>query len=383
MINSGVIHMTSSHDYRQLLDNLTNAVVLLDSSLAVVYANTAAESLLEVSSQQMISRPFNHYFYESEKAIEKIREVLVYGNEYTKRKALWRLHPHQQITVDYTVTPIANKQQILLEIQPLDRLLRISREEALLASQETTKNLVRGVAHEVKNPLGGIRGAAQLLSQELDTDELKEYTSIIIAETDRLRNLVDRMLGPLQTINNEPVNIHQVLEHVLTIICAEVGDKIIFSRHYDPSIPEFVGDSDMLIQATLNILRNSVQALLEQPSNTSPTIAIHSLVHRQFTIGRKHYPLVANIRIEDNGPGIPSDIIDDIFYPMISGRAEGTGLGLAISQQLITQHKGLIECHCGNGKTTFSVYIPLTTACTSPTLSMATSTTMPTTGLKK
>jgi two-component system, NtrC family, nitrogen regulation sensor histidine kinase GlnL len=383
MINSGVIHMTSSHDYRQLLDNLTNAVVLLDSSLAVVYANTAAESLLEVSSQQMINRPFNHYFYESEKAIEKIREVLVDGNEYTKRKALWRLHPHQQITVDYTVTPIANKQQILLEIQPLDRLLRISREEALLASQETTKNLVRGVAHEVKNPLGGIRGAAQLLSQELDTDELKEYTSIIIAETDRLRNLVDRMLGPLQTISNEPVNIHQVLEHVLAIICAEVGDKISFSRHYDPSIPEFVGDSDMLIQATLNILRNSVQALLEHPSNTSPTIAVHSLVHRQFTIGRKHYPLVANIRIEDNGPGIPSDIIDDIFYPMISGRAEGTGLGLAISQQLITQHKGIIECHCGNGKTTFSVYIPLTTASASPTFSTAISTKMPTTGLKK
>ncbi len=375
--------MTSSHDYRQLLDNLTNAVVLLDSSLAVAYANTAAESLLEVSSQQMINRPFNHYFYESEKAIEKIRDVLVDGNEYTKRKALWRLHPHQQITVDYTVTPIANKQQILLEIQPLDRLLRISREEALLASQETTKNLVRGVAHEVKNPLGGIRGAAQLLSQELDTDELKEYTSIIIAETDRLRNLVDRMLGPLQTISNEPVNIHQVLEHVLAIICAEVGDKITFSRYYDPSIPEFVGDSDMLIQATLNILRNSVQALLEQPNNTSPTIAIHSLVHRQFTIGRKHYPLVVNIRIEDNGPGIPSDIIDDIFYPMISGRAEGTGLGLAISQQLITQHKGLIECHCDNGKTTFSVYIPLTTASTSPTLSTAAETAIPTTGLKK
>jgi two-component system nitrogen regulation sensor histidine kinase GlnL len=370
--------MASSHDYRQLLDNLTNAVVLLDSSLAVTYANTAAESLLEVSSQQMINRPFNHYFYESDTAIEKIRGALTDGTEYTKRKVRWRLHPQQQITVDYTVTPIADKQQILVEIQPLDRLLRISREEALLASQETTKNLVRGVAHEVKNPLGGIRGAAQLLSQELDTEELKEYTSIIITEADRLRNLVDRMLGPLQTISNEPVNIHQVLEHVLAIIRAEIGDKITLSRHYDPSIPEFVGDSDMLIQATLNILRNSVQALLEQPSNTSPSITVHSSVHRQFTIGRKHYPLVVNIRIEDNGPGIPSDIIDDIFYPMISGRAEGTGLGLAISQQLITQHKGLIECNCSNGTTTFSVYIPLTSASTLPKFSTAYSTKAPT-----
>jgi two-component system nitrogen regulation sensor histidine kinase GlnL len=354
--------MTSPHDYRQLLDSLSNAVVLLDSSLAVVYANNAAESLLEVSSQQMINRSFTHYFYESDNATDKIRDALADGTKYTKRKIRWRLNPHQHITVDYTVTPVTNKQQVLIEIQPLDRLLRISREEALLASQETTRNLVRGVAHEVKNPLGGIRGAAQLLEQELDTDELKEYTSIIISETDRLRNLVDRMLGPLQTISNKSVNIHQVLEHVLTVIRVEVGDKIALSRHYDPSIPEFVGDSDMLIQAILNILRNSVQALLEQPTKTSPTIAIHSLVHRQFTIGRKHYPLVVNIRIEDNGPGIPDDIIDDIFYPMISGRAEGTGLGLAISQQLITQHKGLVECYCGNGKTTFSVYIPLTPA---------------------
>lgn len=375
-INNGVIHMTSSHDYRQLLDNLTNAVVLLNSSLAVVYANTAAESLLEVSSQQMINRPFGHYFYESNSAIEKIRGVLTDGAEYTKRKARWRLHPQQHITVDYTVTPIVNEQQVLIEIQPLDRLLRISREEALLASQETTKNLVRGVAHEVKNPLGGIRGAAQLLSQELDSEELKEYTSIIIAETDRLRNLVDRMLGPLQTINNQTVNIHQVLEHVLAVIGAEVGDNIALSRHYDPSIPEFIGDSEMLIQAILNILRNSIQALLEQPSNTSPTIAVHSLVHRQFTIGRKHYPLVVNIRIEDNGPGIPSEIIDDIFYPMISGRAEGTGLGLAISQQLITQHKGIIECNCRDGKTTFSVYIPLISASTSPQTSTTTSNTV-------
>jgi two-component system nitrogen regulation sensor histidine kinase GlnL len=351
--------MSRIYDYRQLLDSLTNAVMLLDKSLAIIYANTAAESLISISSQQMVNRHLSDCFYESGTALKQIEDALQENTQYTKRKASWCLHTNERITVDYTVTPFGNNQQILIEIQPLDRLLRISREEALLASQETTKNLVRGVAHEVKNPLGGIRGAAQLLEQELPSDELKEYTNIIIAETDRLRNLVDRMLGPLQSIADKPVNIHQVLEHVLAIIKAEVGERISLTRHYDPSIPELLGDNDMLIQAVLNILRNSVQALIEHTSNSSPTITIHTRVHRQFTIGRKHYPLVANIDIEDNGPGIPQDIIDDIFYPMISGRAEGTGLGLSISQQLITQHKGLIECRCDAGKTIFSIYIPL------------------------
>lgn len=349
----------ANHDYKQLLDSLTNAVILLDKSFHVAYANTAAESLLDVSSQQMTNNQLSCYFYESRDAIHKMREAFNDNAQYTKRKARWRLHSGQHITVDYTITPMANKQQTLIEIQPLDRLLRISRDESLLASQETTKNLIRGVAHEVKNPLGGIRGAAQLLDRELDTDDLKEYTHIIIAEADRLRNLVDRMLGPLQTMANEPVNIHQVLEHILTIISAETDGKIALVRHYDPSIPEFMGDKEMLIQAILNIIRNSVQALLEQFDNPTPTLTVHTSVHRQFTIGRKHHPLVAHICIEDNGPGIPKDIIDDIFYPMISGRAEGTGLGLAISQQLITQHKGLIECSCEPERTTFSIYIPL------------------------
>jgi len=351
--------MSQIYDYRQLLDSLTNAVILLDKTLAIIYSNAAAESLISISSQQMINRHLSDCFYESDIALKQIQDALQDNTQYTKRKASWCLHTNERITVDYTVTPFGNNQQILVEIQPLDRLLRISREEAVLASQETTRNLVRGVAHEVKNPLGGIRGAAQLLEQELPTDELKEYTHIIITETDRLRNLVDRMLGPLQNITHKSVNIHQVLEHVLAIIKAEVGEKITLVRHYDPSIPEFLGDSDMLVQAVLNVLRNSVQALIEHGSNPSPTITVHTRVHRQFTIGRKHYPLVANIDIKDNGLGISQDIIDDIFYPMISGRAEGTGLGLAISQQLITQHKGLIECRCDAGQTIFSIYIPL------------------------
>ncbi|MFT5117328.1 MAG: two-component system nitrogen regulation sensor histidine kinase GlnL [Kiritimatiellia bacterium] len=351
--------MPLTTDYKQLLDSLTTAVVLLNDSFQVIDINTAAESLLEVSSKQVANTTLNRYFHESADALEKLRDAVKDMSQYTKRKARWRLHSGKSITVDYTVTPLNERGQVLLEIQPLDRLLRISREETLLASQETTKNLMRGLAHEVKNPLGGIRGAAQLLDRELDTEELKEYTHIIIAESDRLRNLVDRMLGPQQRLELKPTNVHEVLERVIALMKAETAGQIAFVRDYDPSIPEIPGDSEMLIQAVLNIVSNAMQALLEQAHNASPAITLGTRIYRQFTIGRRHYPLVANINIEDNGPGIPQKIIDNIFYPMISGRAEGTGLGLSISQQLITQHRGLIECSSERGRTLFSIYLPL------------------------
>jgi len=263
------------------------------------------------------------------------------------------------VNVKHAGAYIPDKGQVVFEIQELDRLLRISREEALLASQATTKNLIRGLAHEVKNPLGGIRGAAQLLDRELQTEDLKEYTHIIMAEADRLRNLVDRMLGPRQPVDLKPTNLHEVLERIILIINAETEGKVLLKRNYDPSIPEVPGDIELLIQAVLNIVRNAVQALMGQPENKYPQIKLSTCIRRQFTIGRKHYPLICNISIEDNGPGIPQKIIDDIFYPMISGRAEGTGLGLAISQQLITQHNGLIECSSEPDQTIFSIYIPL------------------------
>lgn len=350
--------MAPISDYKQLLDSLTTAVVLLDSSFRVIDINTAAESLLEVSLKQVLDTSLSSYLHESIDALDKMRKSIEDMSQYTKRKARWRLHTGKRITVDYTVTPLNEKGQILIEIQPLDRLLRISREETLLASQETTKNLIRGLAHEVKNPLGGIRGAAQLLDRELHTEELKEYTHIIIAESDRLRNLVDRMIGPRQPLEFKPTNIHEVLERVIAVMNAETAGKILFTRNYDPSIPEIPGDAEMLIQAVLNVVRNAMQALFEQ-GNPEPKITLSTRIHRQFTIGRKHHPLIATINIEDNGPGIPQKIIEDIFYPMISGRAEGTGLGLAISQQLITQHNGLIECSSEPGQTIFSIYIPL------------------------
>lgn len=350
---------TSTPDYRQLLDNLTTAVVLVDASFEILHINSASESLLEISAQQMTGSPFSDYFHESAQSLERMKAALEEDAQYTKRKAKWKLHNGKYITVDYTVTPLQGQKQLLLEIEPLDRLLRISRDEALLASQETTKNLIRGLAHEVKNPLGGIRGAAQLLERELDNKELQEYTRIIMAESDRLRNLVDRMLGPRNMVQFTDTNIHEVLERVIAVINAETAGTILLKRNYDPSIPDIQGDVELLIQAILNIVRNAVQALSEETSNSSPQITLSTRVIRQFTIGRCHHPLVANITISDNGPGIPPDILKDIFYPMISGRAEGTGLGLAISQQLITQHSGLIECSSEPRKTDFSIYIPL------------------------
>lgn len=360
--------MNMSPDYKILLDNLTTAIIVADDQLHLVYMNLACEELLKISLNHLRGSSIQNLYHEihnheNSKSLEKAAQTLKNDSLYTKRRALWRLTNNETITVDYTVTPLLEANQILFEIQPLDRLLQISREETLIASQSTTRNLLRGLAHEVKNPLGGIRGAAQLLEKELeeisDDPDLKDYTNVIIAESDRLRNLVDRMLGPRQPIDFIDVNIHETLERVISLIYAETKGSITLDRNYDPSIPDIKGDLELLIQALLNIVRNATQALNSQPDNKAKTITISTRIQRQFTIGRKFYPLVACITITDNGPGIPIDIIEDIFYPMISGRAEGTGLGLSISQQLINQHKGLIECESELGNTHFSIYIPL------------------------
>lgn len=352
--------MVEQANFRQILDSLITAVIVLEDDLSIAHINASAEMLLSVSGEQLVGKPIQECFFETDGTPMSLSEALRENRNFTKRKARWSLHSHQEITVDYSVTPSPEMGKIILEVQPLDRLLRISREEALLSSQETSRNLIRSMAHEIKNPLGGIRGAAQLLSRELQDEDLDEYTRIIIDETDRLRNLVDRMLGPRTLPKNEETNIHEVLEHVAAVIKAEIGGAVKLRRDYDPSIPEVLGDKEMLIQATLNIVRNAVQALMENSNQERPPeVKLSTRVQRRYTIGRAHFPLVARIGIEDNGPGIPPEIIEDIFFPMITGRAEGTGLGLAISQNLIGQHNGLIECESEPGRTEFAIYLPL------------------------
>ncbi|MCW8195393.1 nitrogen regulation protein NR(II) [Proteobacteria bacterium 005FR1] len=354
--------MPQEPDFKLMLENLTSAVFLVDEQLAFRYINPAAEVLLGVSSEQVKGSPIVDHFFESDTALATMREAIELQHVYTKRQVTWQLPGGQPLTVDYSVAPLGENRGLLIEVQHLDRLLRISREEATTAAQETTRNLVRGMAHEIKNPLGGIRGAAQLLARELPDPSLEEYTNIIIQEADRLRNLVDKMLGPHRPADVEDINIHEVTERVAAIIRAESGGLLNIQRDYDPSIPPLPGDKEQLIQAILNVVRNAWEALEDAGMREDGEIRIRTRVQRQFTIGRFNHPLVCRIDVIDNGPGIPADIIEEIFYPMISGRAKGTGLGLAISQQLISQHLGMISCESRPGRTQFSIYIPITPA---------------------
>lgn len=357
--NADTKTMSTTANYRHLVDSLNTAIVLVDSQLRIQHMNPAAEMLLAISFSQVQESPLVHYFREGEHTGDEMKLAAEQSHNYTKRQAHWQLHNGQKLTVDYSVTPLPDGEGLTIEIHSLDRLLRISREEALISSQETTRNLVRSMAHEIKNPLGGIRGAAQLLERELSDKSLEEFTQIIISEVDRLKNLVDRMLGPRQPLQFTPSNIHEVLEHVASVIKVEAGEGIRLKRDYDPSIPEFPGDKEQLVQALLNIIRNAMQALQESGMGEQGEVIMRTRIQRQFTIGRIHHSLVCRVEIVDNGPGIPPELIEDIFYPMITGRAEGTGLGLAISQHLIQQHNGLIECSSRPGQTKFTIYLPL------------------------
>ncbi|MFT5083131.1 MAG: two-component system nitrogen regulation sensor histidine kinase GlnL [Lentisphaeria bacterium] len=343
---------------RQILDSLMTAVIVLDTDLNITYLNASAEVLFGVSSEHLVHKPISYCFSQNDGTPTSLEEALRENRNFTRRKTQWKLHNQTEITLDYTVTPAPEIGRITIEVQSLDRLLRISREEAWISSQETSRNLVRSMAHEIKNPLGGIRGAAQLLARELVEEEHGEYTRIIIEETDRLRDLVDRMLGPRTLPKRLDLNIHEVIEHVVSIVSLETQDAVDIKRDYDPSIPNICGDKAQLVQAFLNIANNAIQALTEN-STTDPTITICTRIKRRYTIGRYHYPLVVKVCFKDNGPGIPEDIINDIFFPMITGRTEGSGLGLSISQNLIGQHNGLIECNSEPGKTKFAVYLPV------------------------
>ncbi|WP_067586623.1 nitrogen regulation protein NR(II) [Endozoicomonas ascidiicola] len=342
-----------------ILDNLTTAVMLLDDEFKVITLNLAAEALLDTSLKRLLSQPVTSIVAEEHFKVDLDRS-LTQGELFTRRETEVSINGEMAL-VDYSISPIDHgKARLLLEINHRDRMQRITREESLVARQETSRILVRGMAHEVKNPLGGIRGAAQLLDRELSDPGLKEFTEIIIQEVDRLRDLVDQMLGPLQPPKMDDVNILEVLERVIQIINAETGGELKLKRDYDPSIPEFPGDFERLIQAVLNLVRNAMQAVEQVMPLSEGQITLRTRIARQFTIGNQRRRLVCHLSIIDNGPGIPPALIENIFYPMISGRAEGTGLGLPMAQSIISLHQGLIECESKPGETVFNVYLPLT-----------------------
>ncbi|WP_346799389.1 nitrogen regulation protein NR(II) [Halomonas sp. Bachu 37] len=344
--------------HQRLLEHLTTAVLLLDGKLQVRWMNPAAEALLAVS----LSRVYGSSLETLLGCEDSIDDVLAKARDafhpFTQREA--RITPLNQepLTVDYTVTPLS-ADELLLEVEPRDRLMQISREEALLTRQETIKILARGLAHEVKNPLGGIRGAAQLLERDLDEPGLREFTRIIIEEVDRLRDLVDSMLGPNRVIKHESLNIHRVLERVRSLLLAEHPDITII-RNYDPSLPPLSGDESQMIQALLNVARNAVQAMTDAQV-PEPELILRTRARRQFTLGAERHRLVCEVTVSDNGPGIPETLRETLFYPMVSGRAEGSGLGLSIAQSILHQHQGLIECESRPGHTEFRLLIPLET----------------------
>lgn len=348
-----------------LLDSLKIAVVLLDDRLRVQYLNTAAEALLEISASRLRGAEFVSYFVEPAPREALLKQALLEQQPYTERTVKLVLGDDREVTVDYAVSPVHRDgaSQLLLEIQPMDRSMRIDRERALLSANDTSRSLVRSLAHEIKNPLGGILGASQLLAQELGRDDLREYTDIIIAETERLRQLVDRLLGPSSPVQMVAVNIHEITERAATLVQAETNGRLCILREYDPSIPELCGDRGKLIQAVLNLVRNAMQAVEAsgQLDDGSARITLRTRIVNHFTIGGQQYRIVCRLDILDNGPGIPEDIQDRIFYPLVSGRPTGTGLGLPIAQSAIQLHQGLIECESARQGTRFSIYLPLET----------------------
>jgi two-component system, NtrC family, nitrogen regulation sensor histidine kinase GlnL len=341
-----------------LLDQQSTAIIVVSEDLSILYLNQAAEALVEASGHRLVGEPLARVFCDPATPGPALLEVLTDGQAFTKRGASARTISGATVSVDYTVSPILDRAppELLIEIQPLDRLLRINRDDHHASVQATTRKLVRGLAHEIKNPLGGIRGAAQLLQRELETERQRDYTRIIIEEADRLRNLVDRMLGPSQRPRLVPVNVHHALERVVQLLEAEAPGRIQVVRDYDPSLPEVEADLEQLIQALLNIVRNAQQAL---EKTAAPQIRLRTRIIRQFTIGTVRHRLVLRIDVADNGPGIPPDLFDRMYYPMISGRADGSGLGLSIAQSIVGQHGGLIECESRPGATTFSIFLPL------------------------
>lgn len=342
---------------RRLLDNLSTAILLFNRDFDLLYINSSAEMLFGVSAKKMVGSPASELIYCGSGIVKlNLMRALETGQPFSEREHQLQLQDSREITVDCTVIPLRSGQYVsefLVEIQQVDRQLRITREEQILSRNQASRALVKGLAHEIKNPLGGLRGAAQLLERELPNESLKEYTQIIIEEADRLQNLVNTMLGPNRIPELKPVNIHQVLERVCGLAKAESGANLEIHKNYDPSIPDLIGDMDQLIQAFLNIIRNGVRA-----AGPNGMVGINSRVLRQFTIGNIRHRLVVSIEICDNGPGIPPELQERVFFPLVSG-SHGMGLGLSISQTLVNRHQGLIEFTSKPGETIFRVLLPL------------------------
>lgn len=347
--------MNNTNPLQAILDNLHSAVLVINQDLGVECMNPSAEHLFHISSKRAMQRSVMDLIPNEPELHHRLSDSIISSHPFTVYDASLQSHDGKIINADYSISPLEYKpdgRYLLLEFTRLSSFMKISKEESLLHQHDATKSLLRGLAHEIKNPLGGIRGAAQLLDRQAD-DENRELTHIIIREADRLQNLVDRMLGPKHLPIKEMLNIHKVLEHIRQLVQAE-SKSIRFVGDYDPSLPDILADESMLIQALLNITRNAVAAL-----DGEGQITLRTRPRRNCAIRSHTYPLALQIDIIDNGEGIPENLAETLFFPMVTGRADGSGLGLSIAQSMIQQHNGQIEFTSKPGETCFTILIPL------------------------
>ncbi len=341
-----------------ILDQLSTAILVVDANDRLGWLNVAAADLLATGQSAALGRGLATLVQDG-RAIESL---IARSRESGEPLALrgFELAPAARgdvrYQVDVSLAPISGAAagSVLIEIADITRPSRMSRDTALLAQQGGSRAMARQLAHEIKNPLGGLRGAAQLLERELPDERLKEYTRVIIGEADRLRALVDSLLGPARPVRREPVNVHELIDRVYWLARAEAPEGIAIERDYDPSLPALALDRDLMVQAMLNIARNAVQAVGERGA-----ITMRSRALTQATIGAERHRVVASLQFEDNGPGVPAELGETIFYPLVSAREGGTGLGLAVAQDIATRHGGIIEFDSRPGRTVFSLLLPM------------------------
>ena len=343
------------------LELLATAVVILDGGYVVRYTNPAAENLLGAGAKSLVGQPFAALFTDSATLEDMLADALAVHWSYRAQTVSFERPGRDPLPLSCVVTPIdVSGTPLLVELRPIQEQLRQEREERLLDQQETTRELLRNLAHEIKNPLGGLRGSAQLLERELDRPELREYTQVIIKEADRLQVLLDRLLTPRRAVQLAAVNIHEVLERVRSLVQAEFPSGISVLRNYDPSVPDLVGDIEQLIQAVLNVVRNAAQALLSGANGgRGGTIVLRTRSVRQVTIARQRHKLALELQVIDDGPGVPEEIRDRVFNPLVSGREGGSGIGLALVRTYVQNHGGVVEFDSRPGRNLFTLVLPL------------------------
>lgn len=347
------------------LNAMKTAVILIDDDFKISFINDSALSLLETGRNQVKERPLDTFFIEKGLNEEQIIKALHHNEDFRETAVHLCFKDGRCMTIDLnsTIINIEGDRYALLEIVPLDKQRKITQESQQYAQQVAARELIRGLAHEIKNPLGGIRGAAQLLEKKLPDEDQVEFTKMIIEQADRLRNLVDRLLGPNSLPQKKDCNLHQILESVQSVLTNDLAFKVQIERDYDPSIPEIFADPDMLQQAILNIARNASQALRNYTNDLkpdhSPLIIFKTRIERLCVIKGVRHSLSARVSIIDNGPGIPPELRDTLFYPMVSSKPNGSGLGLSIAQTLTDHHQGKIDVESYPGYTEFSLYLPI------------------------